>query len=737
MSNSDEALDYGRAVFLDESFLNSEIATLRTNIRERATVAGSGTPSDLMPGISIIVATHRGADRIGSLLKSLTRQSLSFSEFEVIVIENGEVDATEQLVRAASLGYPSLRLRYFWSPVPSAGAARNLGIQLAQRSFITFVDDDDALEPDFLADALSESGEDNIVVSPIVNVHGDGTLDATNPLNQKIAQLRGRVTSLEESPWILGFNACKLVPTQMIRDLRYEESLVSGEDLVFWAQLLQHPNIEVRVAPSIAGNAYLRGLRDESISRQGMTRNFAVSQRVACIAALQKMRVGIGSPQAGARDALSRAQAGFISRYLDQNHLERQSVVDEITEAGIVNFPWQVLNKGLGRDLAFVYCFAPFSDTSAVVAAKAIAERERVVDVVTNDMSSVRKLDPAVSALADQWIDQRAIIPSKPAFSDWALITEFATRAVSVAEKNHALKGGYEEMYSRALWVGSHVAGALFKLRHWAIEWTAEFSDPLRRDAEGRPRQGKLNGDDIERKLANAISARGFDGTQYETLFDLVEMATFVLADKLIFTNENQMQYMLSLVPDTNLKQLVQQKAIVRPHPAPPEKAYYVQKSDYEVPQGVVNIAYFGSFYPNRGIGDVIQALAHASADVRRQIRLHVFSNKPDTVAEAAKFAGVSLNVYSNGYLPYMQFLNSTKKFDVLLVNDVERGDGLPINPFLPSKVSDYRGSNTPIWAIVDEGSPMSQMEFAFKSPVGNVPQILRAIEDIARHREA
>lgn len=110
---------------------------------------------------------------------------------------------------------------------------------------------------------------------------------------------------------------------------------------------------------------------------------------------------------------------------------------------------------------------------------------------------------------------------------------------------------------------------------------------------------------------------------------------------------------------------------------------------------------------------------------VHASVRLHVFSNKPVDVAEAAKSYGLGSNVYSNPYLSYMEFLSATKLFDALLVNDVEHGPGLPINPFLPSKYSDYLGSGRKIFALVDEGSPLSQMPVDYRAERGNVPHII------------
>lgn len=729
--------DFGREMIADQSRREVELWKLRRSIDSRTRAENAQATFKPEPGISIVVATHKGESRLPSLLDSLIAQTIEASRFEVIVVENGEPDETSTIIKDYGLRYPQYDLRYFWREDPSAGGARNLGIKLARLSRITFVDDDDLLECDYLKNALSVSTGTNMVVSPIVDISQDGTIDEFNSLNGRIDNIRGSINHVSNLPWLLGFNACKLVPTWMIKPLRYREDLKSGEDLVFWSQLLSRKPVEVVAAPALKHNAYLRGLRDDSVSRQKTSRDFSVTQRIECIRSLGEVKVRGNSPEEECIRSLERAQAGFILRYLDDHPEEYDSVIEQIEQSNILAFPWSSLNRNKATEAAFLYCFAPFADTSAVVASKAIAERQCIVDVFTNDMSSVRKLDPAVSALADRWIDERTTITAPPSFAGWGPISDFATQAAELAARSYERKGGYSRIYSRALWVGSHVAAILFKLRYDHVEWTAEFSDPLRRDAHGRNRSGPFFVNSVFEALSSVVESRGYEVEGHWSLFELVEVATFLLADKLIFTNLNQMEFMLSLAGSSELQQEVVSKAIVRPHPTPPSEAYSVAPTSYVLPADKINIAYFGTFYPNRGIGDILLALVNSPVRVRKRVRLHVFSNSRSEVEELSANSGIGAIVHSNDYLPYMEFLNASSQFDVLLVNDVESSDRLPINPFLPSKLSDYRGSGSKIWAIVDDGSPMASMEFDYVNRVGHVPGMVTTLSTLVSDGDA
>lgn len=724
--------DFGREMLSTQSSREVELWKLRRSIDQRTRAAQAPAIFKPEPGVSIVVATHKGVDRLRYLLDSLIVQTLEASRFEVVIVENGTPDGTSDIVEEYNRRYPQYSFRYFWRKLASAGGARNLGIKLARLSRITFVDDDDSLEPDYLRNALSVSTGTNMVASPIINMYPDGSIDEFNGLNNRISMLRGSPGHIADLPWLLGFNACKLVPTWMIKPLRYRDDLKSGEDLVFWAQLLTRKPVEVVVAPGLQNGAYLRGMRDDSVSRQKYSRDFSITQRIECIRALGEIRVKVNSSEEECVNILKSSQAGFVLRYMDDHPDEHDSVIEQIERSNVLSFPWSRLNRNKATEVAFLYCFAPFADTSAVVASKAIAERRRITDVFTNDMSSVRKLDPAVSSLAERWIEERTMISAHPSFADWGHISDFATRAVESAVRSHKRKGGYSTVYSRALWIGSHVAAILFKLRYDHVEWTAEFSDPLRKDAHGQNRHGAWFSNSVFEELCSVIESRGYEVERDWSLFELVEVATFLLADKIVFTNTNQMDFMLSLTGHSELQDEVSSKSIVRPHPTPPLEAYSVAPTSYMPPLGKINIAYFGTFYPNRGIGDIVLALVNSSARVRHRVRLHVFSNSKSEVAKLAADNGIGAIVHSNDYLPYMEFLNATTKFDILLVNDVERSDQLPINPFLPSKLSDYRGAGRKIWAIVDEGSPMSDMKFDYVNRVGHIPGIVSTFNSLA-----
>lgn len=728
LANNSGDSSFIRALLANENSLEYEIQSIEKIISKSSEKSIDAIEDDLKLGISIVIPSYLGEGRLQDLLSALKGQSLDYDRFEAIFVLNGPKDGSGDLIEGFSKANPDLQIRYFYIVPANAGAARNLGISIAQFKYITFVDDDDQLQQDFLKSAFELAEDNAIAINPIINVTNGEEVDSSNSINKRIVERLGRSIRLREVPWILGFNACKTFPTKMARNYAYRTTLRSGEDLVYFANLLSMPNLIVKFPISTVDNAYIRHMRENSISRQKLTFDFSVEQRLACMKALEDTPVDSGAIDA--RAMLGKAQAGFVIRYLSANPNDTERVVEAVNRFRVANFPWREVNSGQAKKLVLSYCFAPYNDSAGIVAAKVVASEREIVDVVSCNMRGVRYTDDDLKLISDRWIDSEVVVDAQPSFAGWEAITDFATKALSEVEKLVAIKGEYESLYSRALWIGSHVAALLYKLRYPNVRWSAEFSDPLRFDVEGLPRKGAVVDNAVSGLIQRSLARSGVDFPEVETVFDLVEFGTFLLADELIFTNDNQCEYMLSF-HSPKVRELVLEKANIRRHPSPESHVYDIVDATYRIPPNVLNIAYFGSFYQNRSMAEVLVAIANLPSELKSRVRLHVFSNRQAELEEECLRLGIRHLVYSNNFLRYLKFLATAKLFDVLLVNDVVHNEIMGVNPFLPSKYSDYAGAGVPIWGLVEDGSPLSEMELSYRSLAGNAPSIRNTLISI------
>ncbi len=107
------------------------------------------------PILSLVLPVRDTELYIGAALASLQRNA--DPAFEFIVVDDGSVDATTQLVDDARSVLPALRVLRHDRAVGLA-QARNAGVAAARGTYVTFLDGDDWLAPGYLRDG--PSGDD-------------------------------------------------------------------------------------------------------------------------------------------------------------------------------------------------------------------------------------------------------------------------------------------------------------------------------------------------------------------------------------------------------------------------------------------------------------------------------------------------------------------------------------------------------------------------------------------------
>jgi len=98
-----------------------------------------------MPEVSVIIPTFNRTDLLAQAIDSVLSQS--YTDFELIVVDDGSTDATQAL-----LSQYRGRIRYLFQENGGVSAARNLGIKAARGLYICLLDSDDL----WLRDKLKE-----------------------------------------------------------------------------------------------------------------------------------------------------------------------------------------------------------------------------------------------------------------------------------------------------------------------------------------------------------------------------------------------------------------------------------------------------------------------------------------------------------------------------------------------------------------------------------------------------
>lgn len=95
------------------------------------------------PLVSVVIATYNRSGLLRETIESVFKQT--FPDFELIVVDDGSTDDTEQVLQS----YGD-RLRYLRQENRGPSAARNFGVANARASWISIQDSDDLCAPDHL-----------------------------------------------------------------------------------------------------------------------------------------------------------------------------------------------------------------------------------------------------------------------------------------------------------------------------------------------------------------------------------------------------------------------------------------------------------------------------------------------------------------------------------------------------------------------------------------------------------
>ena len=134
------------------------------------------------PLVSVIVPTYNNEKYLANCIDSLLTQT--FQDFEVIVVDDGSTDQTTKLLETYKTN-PSIRVHS--QPNSGISVARNQGLKLSRGKFISFVDSDDCVTPDFLEKLiipLLQNPNIDITVCGYQEIYQDHKIH--HPLNPQI-----------------------------------------------------------------------------------------------------------------------------------------------------------------------------------------------------------------------------------------------------------------------------------------------------------------------------------------------------------------------------------------------------------------------------------------------------------------------------------------------------------------------------------------------------------------------
>lgn len=103
---------------------------------------------------SVIVPTYNRSHDLINSLNHIVRQAISKDSYEILIIDDGSTDDTEEKVAEFQRQHSDYDIKYFYQKNSGPAKARNLGIKESKGEIIFFTDDDCTVPPNWMETLL-------------------------------------------------------------------------------------------------------------------------------------------------------------------------------------------------------------------------------------------------------------------------------------------------------------------------------------------------------------------------------------------------------------------------------------------------------------------------------------------------------------------------------------------------------------------------------------------------------
>jgi glycosyltransferase involved in cell wall biosynthesis len=107
----------------------------------------------MYPEVSIVIPTLNRSHLLETTLTSIFTQQMEAPFFEVIVVDNGSVDATREVCETFSVRYTNFV--YCYDKMPGQLTGRHRGLELSSGKILAYLDDDVVLNSSWIANLLT------------------------------------------------------------------------------------------------------------------------------------------------------------------------------------------------------------------------------------------------------------------------------------------------------------------------------------------------------------------------------------------------------------------------------------------------------------------------------------------------------------------------------------------------------------------------------------------------------
>lgn len=187
------------------------------------------------PLVSVVLPVYNAEQYLEECVESIIKQV--YKNIEIIAVDDASLDKSKIIIKK----YMQIDDRFILlehKTNQGVSKSRNDALDCAKGDYIVFIDADDKVSPDFIHELLKGKGEKDICICGYVKF-GEKKEEEFLLHQNEIDSNEKLMFHILCSNYIGGYLVNKLFDRKILKDIRFDEDLTIGEDLVFVIKYLE------------------------------------------------------------------------------------------------------------------------------------------------------------------------------------------------------------------------------------------------------------------------------------------------------------------------------------------------------------------------------------------------------------------------------------------------------------------------------------------------------------------
>ncbi|WP_165493522.1 glycosyltransferase family 2 protein [Acinetobacter terrestris] len=206
--------------------------------------------------ISLIIPVFNGEKFIERCLNGVIKAFNNVDNFsiELILVDDGSTDDSKIIINEFTQRYDWIK--YFYQENQGPSTARNVGLNLANGIYISFVDCDDEVKPEFFK-VLQQVIVDkpDLLVFGYEKILTNAKIENFPPKQKNEEGGKKRLTHVTDDKELFWYPWSKIYQSNLIKTIRFDQRMRLGEDTIFNLHAVKNAKLIKRI-PNILYSYY-------------------------------------------------------------------------------------------------------------------------------------------------------------------------------------------------------------------------------------------------------------------------------------------------------------------------------------------------------------------------------------------------------------------------------------------------------------------------------------------------